>query len=424
MKTIKIKTVDFNSARESEQENFIVKLLRKRYQVIISNDPEILIYSVWGEEHRQYQCTKLFYTMEPFSPDFNECDYAVGFDPIQFGTRYMRLPLFAMEINSSIQDRSRFADDDMSARKFCNFIYSNEFAGSGAFVRKEFCKKLMVYKKVDCPGMVLHNMDSDEIPSRWGADWYQGKINFLRNYKFTIAFENTLMDGYTTEKLIQPFWAGSIPIYYGNPRVTEEFNKDAFIDCNKFDNDFDSVIEEIKRIDRDPELAKYMVMQNPMKAGYDFAWERHLLDFLTDMIENGRKRYDHMIWKQSDKDINRQGTLNYMMYRKGLIDGLREQKEIVIYGNGNFALKIREFMDVWKIETVSACLVTRICDAGGKFMGLPVIAIESWKPKTDAPLILIAVRENSQEELMRDLAKRGYHNFLSVNYFLVDVMKD
>ena len=113
-----------------------------------------------------------------------------------------------------------------------------------------------------------------------------------------------------------------------------------------------------------------------------------------------------------------------MMYRKGLIDGLREQKEIVIYGNGNFALKIREFMDVWKIETVSACLVTRICDAGGKFMGLPVIAIESWKPKTDAPLILIAVRENSQEELMRDLAKRGYHNFLSVNDFLVDVMKD
>ncbi len=57
-------------------------------------------------------------------------------------------------------------------------------------------------------------------------------------------------------------------------------------------------------------------------------------------------------------------------------------------------------------------------------MGLPVIAIESWKPKTDAPLILIAVRENSQEELMRDLAKRGYHNFLSVNDFLVDVMKD
>ena len=210
MKTIKIKTVDFNSARESEQENFIVKLLRKRYQVIISNDPEILIYSVWGEEHRQYQCTKLFYTMEPFSPDFNACDYAVGFDPIQFGTRYMRLPLFAMEINSSIQDRSRFADDDMSARKFCNFIYSNEFAGSGAFVRKEFCKKLMVYKKVDCPGMVLHNMDSDEIPSRWGADWYQGKINFLRNYKFTIAFENTLIDGWIYHREINTAILGGL----------------------------------------------------------------------------------------------------------------------------------------------------------------------------------------------------------------------
>ena len=59
------------------------------------------------------------------------------------------------------------------------------------------------------------------------------------------------MDGYTTEKLIQPFMAGSIPIYYGNPLVAEEFNRNAFIDCNVFDNDFDAVIEEIKRIDND-----------------------------------------------------------------------------------------------------------------------------------------------------------------------------
>lgn len=424
MKTIKVKTVDFSSAKESDQNHFIVKLLRKKYKVELSEDPELLIYSVWGKEHQKYHCTKLFYTDEPFSPDFNECDYAIGFDPIEFGPRYLRLPLFALQITPSIQNRSMYEDVNISKKKFCNFIYSNEFAGKGASIRKDFCKKLMQYKKVDCPGAVLHNMDTDGIPSRWNKDWYQGKIDFIRDYKFTIAFENGLMEGYTTEKLIHPFLAGSIPIYYGNPMVTEEFNKEAFIDCNSFDNDFDAVIEEIKRIDRDPELAKYMILQNPMRKDYDFAWEERCLTFLTEMVESGLKQYNHMILKTSDSDINRAGTINYKLYKKGIIEGLRRQKETVIYGKGNFAREIKEFTDTWKIENVSACIVTKTSDAKGSFMGLPIICIDEWRPVTEDPLILVAVRENAQEELIEDLVKRGYHNFLSVNDFLVSVMEN
>ena len=423
MKTIKVKTVDFNSGRVSEQENLIVRLLRKKYDVVISEEPDFLIYSVWGREHLKYDCTKLFYTSEPFSPNFNECDYAVGFDPMCFEPRYLRLPLSAIGMDASIQDRSGFADIDMDARKFCNFVYSNEFAGSGAFLRKEFCQKLMAYKRVDCPGMVLNNMDSDAIPSRWDGDWYGGKIRFLRNYKFTIAFENTLMDGYTTEKLVQPFLAGSIPIYYGNPRAAEEFNRRAFIDCNQFDNDFDAVIEEVKRVDQDAELAKYMVMQSPMRRGYDFDWESRLLAFLTRMIEDGPKHYDHMVWKTASVDEDWPNTLNFAMYRRGLAEGLREWKEIAIYGKGNFAMKIREFLELSKIDTASVCLVTKKSDAGGEFMGLPVKAIDDWRPETDAPLIIAAVREGSQEELIHSLMDRGFRHFLSVNDFLAAVIQ-
>lgn len=282
----------------------------------------------------------------------------------------------------------------------------------------------MQYKKVDCPGMVLHNMDTDAIPSRWNENWYQGKIDFIKNYKFTIAFENCLMEGYTTEKLIHPFLAGSIPIYYGNPIVTEEFNKGAFIDCNAFDNDFDAVIEEVKRIDKDPELTKYMILQNPMRNDFDFAWEERCLIFLTEMIENGLRQYNHMVLKTSDFDINRGETINYELYKNGIIEGLRKWREIVIYGKGNFASKIKKFIDKWKIENVSACIVTKISDAGGSFAGLPIISIDKWRPMTDNPLILIAVRENAQEELIENLVKRGYHNFLSVNDFLVRVIEN
>lgn len=424
METIRVKTVDFSLTKDNNQNNFIVNLLRKKYNVVISDKPDFLIYSVWGSEHLEYDCTKIFYTGEPVSPNFNECDYAIGFDPIQFGARYLRLPLFAMEMTSSIQDRSKYRDIDFASKKFCNFIYSNEFAGNGAFLRKDFCKKLMQYKQVDCPGMVLHNMDADRLPSRWSKDSYQGKVNFLRNYKFTIAFENSLMDGYTTEKLIQPFMAGSIPIYYGNPLVAEEFNRNAFIDCGVFDNDFDAVIEEVKRIDSDSELARYMILQSPMRNDYDFAWEEHLLDFLINIVENGRKHYDHMAWRKATKDTDRPGALNYGMYRKGVVEGLKEWKEIVIYGKGNFATKIKEFLDTEEICNISACLVSKEDDADGKFMGLPVISVDNWKPQTENPLILIAIRESGQEDLIKSLMERGYGSFLSINDFLMEVIKE
>jgi len=41
--------------------------------------------------------------------------------------------------------------------------------------------------------------------------------------------ENTLLNGYHTEKLIHAKIAGTIPIYYGSNTVINEFNKNAFI---------------------------------------------------------------------------------------------------------------------------------------------------------------------------------------------------
>ena len=41
----------------------------------------------------------------------------------------------------------------------------------------------------------------------------KNKILFLSNYKFSIAMENSEGDGYLSEKIIDSFEAGTIPIY-------------------------------------------------------------------------------------------------------------------------------------------------------------------------------------------------------------------
>ena len=43
------------------------------------------------------------------------------------------------------------------------------------------------------------------------------KLDFDRSHKFSIVCENTAHSGYTTEKLVEAFAAGCIPIYWGDP---------------------------------------------------------------------------------------------------------------------------------------------------------------------------------------------------------------
>jgi len=44
-----------------------------------------------------------------------------------------------------------------------------------------------------------------------------GKIQFLKQYKFNIAFENASLPGYTTEKVRRGDAARCLPIYWAIP---------------------------------------------------------------------------------------------------------------------------------------------------------------------------------------------------------------
>lgn len=64
------------------------------------------------------------------------------------------------------------------------------------------------------------------------------KIDVLRHYKFTLAFENGQgMNGYVTgDKIFDAMCAGSIPVYWGASNVTDYVPKDCFVDWREFGN--------------------------------------------------------------------------------------------------------------------------------------------------------------------------------------------
>ena len=68
---------------------------------------------------------------------------------------------------------------------------------------------------------------------------YRGRVEAkqaaLRRYRFTICFENACgIDDYITEKLFDCLLAGTIPIYYGAPNITERVPADCFIEYRCF----------------------------------------------------------------------------------------------------------------------------------------------------------------------------------------------
>jgi thermostable 8-oxoguanine DNA glycosylase len=60
----------------------------------------------------------------------------------------------------------------------------------------------------------------------------QGKIEGLRDYKFSIAIENGVHDNYFTEKILDCFLTGVIPIYRGCKNISEFFNTKGFLIFN------------------------------------------------------------------------------------------------------------------------------------------------------------------------------------------------
>ena len=62
------------------------------------------------------------------------------------------------------------------------------------------------------------------------------KITTISKYKFTLCFENARFDGYISEKIIECFVAGTIPIYYGAYDINQFIPKNCFIDYNDFKN--------------------------------------------------------------------------------------------------------------------------------------------------------------------------------------------
>ncbi|WP_448207829.1 glycosyltransferase family 10 domain-containing protein [Azospirillum sp. sgz302134] len=239
---------DFDAA-----DNFFIDILSARFDVTVVEDgSDLAILSVFGDRHRSARTRRsLFFTGENIRPPLDAVDMAVSFDRID-DPRHFRLPLYVVHAYAHMREgatdhfchpvlppapptREAFAN-----RKFCAFLYKNPNGER----RNAFFHALSARRGVDSVGWHLNNTGS-VVKMGWLP-----KIRVFSRYRFAFAFENSSHPGYLTEKILDVFQAGAVPLYWGDPDVRRDVAAGSFIDLSRFASD-EEACEHILALDGD-----------------------------------------------------------------------------------------------------------------------------------------------------------------------------
>ena len=294
--------------------NYFYNLIKNYYlpDLEISYNPDIEFFGCIGKRYfleKSKAKIKIFFTGECVSDKaidkswaeysdncVNDVDLSLGFDRLDENKfkNYARFPIWINYIFSEILEKYYTKDKIKETINNINNAKSkkNKFASLVAShdapkIRTEIYNKISKIGDVKCAGKLLHNDDTLK------NDFSNNKIEYLRDFKFNICPENTISEGYITEKLFDSFRAGCIPIYSGDENIELDLvNKDALLFYRKGEDNFE-LLKEVERLNKDDKL--FDAFQNQKKINdsmVDYIWERRekVLSRLENLINERLKR--------------------------------------------------------------------------------------------------------------------------------------
>jgi hypothetical protein len=192
---------------------------------------------------------------------YGRCDFALTHD-IMDDPRHYRFPYWAYHIDwfnkgnyggepNFLMPLDQIANNEYyntPKTKFCAHMVSNPTER-----RLDVHKKLSAYKRVDGYGNCFGQGASLNDFHGVNSPWEKAKLETLKDYRFSICFEHKNRAGYHSEKLFHAKVAGTIPIYWGNESVNNDFNKKCFINLVDYDS-VEDLVEYVKYVDSNEDV--------------------------------------------------------------------------------------------------------------------------------------------------------------------------
>ena len=174
----------------------------------------------------------IFFTGENERPPYGDWDAYLSFDLHDFRSKNAYLPLWWVTCTDlagpknapylgeviSVENLLKSRKIDFKLRKkFCV-----AFIGKAYPFRMQALSALSEIQKVEVFGAIARKD-------------VQSKFKESQNYKFVFAFENDLYPGYVTEKVVEAWATGAIPLYWGSDPA-KYINPKAIINLADFDS--------------------------------------------------------------------------------------------------------------------------------------------------------------------------------------------
>jgi hypothetical protein len=175
------------------------------------------------------------------------------------GKDYIRLPLWMMSIDWFGADSDKLVNPRLIPLEYL----TEPQAGSK---RGEFCAFVVTNPSnqkrndaLDLFGRVGHVTSAGRYRNNYGDGLFAGlgggggeqkKVEWLRQFRFSITYENSEGDGYVTEKLFHAKAAGCVPIYWGDAAAAAiDFDAGGYLVANGRTDE--ELVEEVRRLEAD-----------------------------------------------------------------------------------------------------------------------------------------------------------------------------
>jgi len=154
---------------------------------------------------------------------------------------------------------------------------------------KERLVSMIMSNKRETEGHRLRHHVKERFPERiqlfgrGGGGVYCEKIDACRSFCFQVVIENSKKDDYFTEKIIDCFLTGVIPIYWGTSKVLEHFDPRGII-CFSGLDELPNILE---RLSKELYRSRIAAVRRNFKLAHDFRmpedwiWDKYPLGLPT-----------------------------------------------------------------------------------------------------------------------------------------------
>jgi len=242
-------------------------------------EPEVIFYCTLNQNlqpHFHHLCRKIFLAQDNILPDWRYADWGKSFDaPSErnFHSNWVGGHPGPAQMLEIAAPPAVPAETLAKKSRFCAFLYFEPYCAS----RLHFLELLSRTMRVEAAGKALRSVRRALQP-RWTLNALEGAGKFYRPYKFVISFENVRVAGFNAEKMWSAFRGDAVPIYLGDPNITEHYNPEAFIHARDFDS-LESLARYVMRVHNDDALYLRYLSQPRFTEAQRARWRTYHEDY-------------------------------------------------------------------------------------------------------------------------------------------------